>query len=262
MSSVARGCAPRTAATARAVSTPDDIAVGQCSTKTRIAARIVDHDFERRARSDRRSRRRRYPPDWRATTRPAAFRRVASWFRQSIARARRRGRAARRPRALPSPPPFETIASRRPEGGRARASVSTASNSSSSAATRSMPARRNAAAYSASAPARRPVCDATARALSAWRPPLTDDHRLRSRGRARGRHEFARMRDRLDVQQNRARVRSHSRGSRACRRSRRPPCRRAKPGAKNRCRARTPSPARTSQSRRIARRMRDCRAAA
>ena len=66
---------------------------------------------------------------------------------------------------------------------------------------------------------------------------LDRDDRLQARRRARRRHELARLRDGLDVEQDRARCRDRSRDSRACRRNRRRSCRRARRDARSRCRA-------------------------
>ena len=53
----------------------------------------------------------------------------------------------------------------------------------------------------------RPVCVSAALAPAAWRPDLIDEHGLGSRRRPRRRHELARVLDRFDVKQDRARAR-------------------------------------------------------
>jgi hypothetical protein len=72
----------------------------------------------------------------------------------------------------PGPAPLLTIASRSPCSGRACASVDTAANSSSVVNTRSMPARRIAASYTSSTPARPPLWHAAARGACSERPDL------------------------------------------------------------------------------------------
>ena len=75
--------------------------------------------------------------------------------------------------STPAPPLLVRMANRSPRGGRVRARVVTASNSSCRLCTRSRPARRKAASWTASVPAIAPVCDKTARAPAGVWPALT-----------------------------------------------------------------------------------------
>jgi len=72
----------------------------------------------------------------------------------------------------PGPPALVRIASRDPLGGRIRARSSAESNRSPISYTRTIPARRNAASYTASSPAIAPVWELAAFADSANRPAL------------------------------------------------------------------------------------------
>ncbi len=106
--------------------------------------------------------------------------------------------------STPAPPPLVTINSSLPWTGFRQVSVSAAANSSSSSSTRTRPARRNAAPTAASLPASAPVCVAAARADFLVAARLDHDHRLGACRRSCRRHELARGRDGLEIEQDRA----------------------------------------------------------
>src|SRR6516165_3067067 len=81
--------------------------------------------------------------------------------------------ASRSTARMPSPPPLVRIVRFFPAGARLWPSSSTQSNNSRRSNTRSRPARRNAASYTASLPASAPVWVSAAFAPCAMRPDLT-----------------------------------------------------------------------------------------
>ena len=97
----------------------------------------------------------------------------------------------------PAPPPLVMMASLSPVSGGCRARISAALNSSSSSRTRRTPARRNAASYAPSAPARAPMWESAALAPLAFRPVFTTMTDLaRAARRAAGLPIATRTRDR------------------------------------------------------------------
>ncbi len=74
---------------------------------------------------------------------------------------------------MPGPPPFETIATRRPGGNGWCTSTCAASSSSASVSTRTTPACRNSASVATSDDASAAVWDAAARVPARDRPLLT-----------------------------------------------------------------------------------------
>jgi hypothetical protein len=108
----------------------------------------------------------------------------------------------------PAPPPLVRMVSDSLRLVRKRASVSAARNSSCKLFTRSMPARAMAASYTASDPARGASVRGCRLLTLRRSAALDDDDGLVACRRARGGHKLARRLDRLDVEQDRARVRA------------------------------------------------------
>ncbi len=99
--------------------------------------------------------------------------RLSSFIVESVKRARTPPRSIKASVAItPGPPALVTMARRSPRGSRSRARSSAQSNMSSELWIRTMPARSNAASYTASSPAMAPVWDAAAFADSGNRPAL------------------------------------------------------------------------------------------
>src|SRR5262249_1005443 len=104
--------------------------------------------------------------------------------------------------STPTPPPLVNIASRLPGNGRTRPSVSAAANSSSRSSTPQQAGAAERGVIDRVSTGERPGM--RLRRLRPLHMParLAPDHGLDARGGARRRHEFARVVDRLDVEEN------------------------------------------------------------